>query len=268
MKRLWLLNLGAELELEGRVLSSAARKKSQAAATMLAAALVPEGDDWFVGSCATKSEAREGRAFLPTSAAIGALRDAGAFVEAPDERILREANSRHFSVSHFPRSGVYLLADEVDLQPGGARLLKRDLSFAGGGQRRISSDVTEADRAWLRASLDRGPVCVEPWLCIEEELGMPGFVHGDGRIDVGDPVEQHVVRGQWRASKATTRAVPELRQACRRAGQHLADIGYFGPFNIDAHRSELGWTHVSEINARYTMGWALGWTSRPRPDLV
>lgn len=268
MKRLWLLNLGAELELEGRARSAAARKKSHAAAATLAAALVPEGDDWFVESAIAMPGQREGRAFLPTPAAIDVLRAAGATVVAPHVDILREANARSFSIGHFPRPGVYRIDDEDDLQAGGARLLKRDLSFAGGGQRRISEAVTDADRAWIRASLARGPVCVEPWFHIDEEVGVPGFVHRDGRIEVGNPVEQRVVRGQWRESKATTRVAPELQESCRRAGQHLADLGYFGPFNIDAHRSEVGWTHVSEINARYTMGWALGWASRPRPDLA
>lgn len=268
VKRLWLLNLGAELELEGRTLSLAARRKSQAAVVTLAAALVPDGDEWCVESADATPEEREGRAFLPTPAAISLLRAAGATVDAPDENILREANTRSFSVGHFPRPGVYLIRDENDLQVGGLRLLKRDLSFAGGGQRRISEVVTDADRSWIRASLARGPVCVEPWFHIEEEVGVPGFVHRDGCIDVGNPVEQRVVRGQWRESKATEREMTELHESCRRAGHHLAKLGYFGPYNIDAHRSEDGWTHVSEINARYTMGWALGWGARRRPDLA
>lgn len=268
MSRVWLLNLGAELELEGRTLGKAAVAMARGATLKLAITLVPKGDQWFTEATAREGEFGAGRAFLPTPNAIRTLRAAGAVIEGPAVDILREANTRSFSAGHFPRPDVYIIRDEGELRSGGSRLLKRDLSFAGGGQRRISQDMTDADRAWLRASLARGAVCVEPWLQIEEEVGVPGFVHRDGRIDVGNAVEQRVVRGQWRESRATTRKVPALQESCRRAGQHLADLGYFGPFNIDAHCSELGWTHVSEINARYTMGWVLGWTSSPRPDLA
>ncbi|MFT5354299.1 MAG: hypothetical protein ACI9KE_001504 [Polyangiales bacterium] len=270
MKRLWLLNLGAELELEGREHSHAARRRSKDAAKTLAETLVPGSDDWFVDPAGVtmKDGRREGRAFLPTPNALRILRAAGADIEAPGVSVLRQANSRSFSVAHFPRPDVYLLREESELRSSGQQLLKRDLSFAGGGQRRISQDVDDSDRAWVRASLIRGPVCVEPWRHIEEEVGVPGFVHRDGRIDVGSPVEQVVVRGQWRESRVGNSDPPGLRDTCREAGQHLAELGYFGPFNIDAHRSkEHGWTHVSEINARYTMGWALGWLSRRRPDL-
>ena len=51
-----------------------------------------------------------------------------------------------------------------------------------------------------------------------------------------------------------------------RVARALASAGYFGPFGIDAHRYELegksGFCALSEINARYTMGFVTGF---PRP---
>ena len=60
-----------------------------------------------------------------------------------------------------------------------------------------------------------------------------------------------------------------LEEAAARAGEALAAAGYFGPFGIDAyeHRVPGGRERVlnplSEINARFTMDWTTGMTSRP-----
>jgi hypothetical protein len=53
--------------------------------------------------------------------------------------------------------------------------------------------------------------------------------------------------------------------------QALLEAGYFGPFGIDAFRwvDRAGVERFNprcEINARYSMGWAVGMGSR-RPDL-
>jgi len=54
-------------------------------------------------------------------------------------------------------------------------------------------------------------------------------------------------------------------------GEALVRIGYFGPFGVDAYlyrrstedAEDPRWNLRSEINARYSMGWALGWDTRP-----
>lgn len=57
--------------------------------------------------------------------------------------------------------------------------------------------------------------------------------------------------------------------AAREVGHALRERGYFGPFGVDAYLYRLRsldtpcWNLRSEINARYSMGWALGWSTRP-----
>ena len=53
-----------------------------------------------------------------------------------------------------------------------------------------------------------------------------------------------------------------LKRAARCAAEALLEAGYFGPFGIDAYRWRAGaaahFNARSEINARYSMGWATG----------
>ena len=62
-----------------------------------------------------------------------------------------------------------------------------------------------------------------------------------------------------------------LREELDRAAEALRAAGYFGPFGIDAFtwEGDDGTVHLhrrSEINARYSMGWAIG-MGDARPDL-
>jgi hypothetical protein len=83
-------------------------------------------------------------------------------------------------------------------------------------------------------------------------------------------------RGAW---QGTTLAAPSdlatsewtaLHESARRAADALIEARYFGPFGVDAYRWRDGTTTVfhalSEINARYSMGWAVG-MQRHRVDL-
>jgi hypothetical protein len=56
---------------------------------------------------------------------------------------------------------------------------------------------------------------------------------------------------------------PRLLEEARRVGLALAQAAYFGPFGVDAftYRDRAGALQLqprSEINARYTMGFAVG----------
>ena len=57
-----------------------------------------------------------------------------------------------------------------------------------------------------------------------------------------------------------------------RVGNALGRAGYFGPFGIDAYRYELngrmGFCALSEINARYTMGFVTGFPRHPSDLLL
>ena len=42
----------------------------------------------------------------------------------------------------------------------------------------------------------------------------------------------------------------------------LRSVGYFGPFGVDAYRWTGGFVACCDVNARYTMGWSVGMSSR------
>jgi hypothetical protein len=95
---------------------------------------------------------------------------------------------------------------------------------------------------------------------------------------MGEPTVQTVDdAGAWIETTFLARGVlttPEeslLRDEGRRVARALFEAGYFGPFGIDGFRWEdragaARFNPRSEINARYSMGWAVGMGSR-RPDL-
>ena len=61
--------------------------------------------------------------------------------------------------------------------------------------------------------------------------------------------------------------IARLASEAKRVGEALAAAGYFGPFGVDAYsyRGPLNAIHLqprSEINARYSMGFAVGLISR------
>jgi hypothetical protein len=91
-----------------------------------------------------------------------------------------------------------------------------------------------------------------------------------GSLELGALVEQRCdARGAWLsteriASGAEDAIAASLSEQGRRVGRALHEAGYFGPFGIDAYtyRDELGDLHLqplSEINARYSMGFATGY---------
>ena len=54
-----------------------------------------------------------------------------------------------------------------------------------------------------------------------------------------------------------------LLASAERSAEALRAVAYFGPFGIDAYRYELDgrarFCALSEVNARYTMGFAVGY---------
>lgn len=286
----WILNLGAERELEGRPLGAAMEVRLAQAREVLAASLLGKGD----ALVSTESNLNQTqlklasikcalpRAFCPTPNAVNTFASLGLKLETPGLSILRHANSRAFSAARSDLKGVVFFdkgtsADVVmERALDSDTLLKANLSFAGSDQRilrQVEGDSSAAKhRAWITRVLRRGGLVAEPYVNIEREAGTPAFVSKDGAVTVGHPVEQWCHRGRWLRSgrMADEGIVRKLQEATLEIGNALSSIGYFGPFNVDAHRSvERGWTKVSEVNARYSMGWAHGFSHLPldeRPD--
>lgn len=274
----WLFNLDAELELaRGRPGYVPQRK--------LVAQLAEHGrssrrllgpEDVELG-VATPVGGMLGRAWCPTPLALAALRSAGIEPEPhPSPAVLRRVNHRLFSHQlggGLPDQAYVTSRPELMHVLGQYEqrwLLKRPLSFAGRGQLRVIGPLTEKQWTWVDASLARDGLLLEPLVSPSFEVSLHGFVWQDGRFELGRACTQDVSdRGTFRGVRLTTEhelsaaeraALYERAESSARA---LHQAGYFGPFGIDAHRSERGFCALGEINARYTLAFAVGF---PRPS--
>lgn len=279
----WLLNLDAERELAaGRPLTPNARLAARMEAVREAArrALFRPGDA-LLGE--REAGGRVGRAWCRTATARRRLEAAGARVEDwPAPETVRRVNDRAFAAAlgagppgarfvHPAEAGdaeaevMRVLASAPPVGVGAWRV-KRAFGVAGRGQRVLAPGApTEAERAWLAAGLRRGGLQLEPELAIRLELVVHGWVAGPGRWKLGVPREQAVRGGAWQATVDLGEArLPErwarrLRAGCEEVAEALAAAGYRGPFGLDAYVWEDGGegelVALSEINARYTMGW-------------
>lgn len=290
MTFVWILNLGAERELEGRPLNARMKARLVEARRTVSASLLGPGDLELRDSddkCAAEVSALNpakhklaARAFCPTPSAVHQFSELGLALDAPAVETLQKANSRAFSAAHTDLEGGRFFGagssvDDVLKRASESRvLLKANLSFAGSGQRRIDGAITAGDKAWIKRQLSAstGGVCAEPFLTLLREAGTPAFVSKSGEVTLGHPVEQWCEHGRWLRSKrmASEPITSTLKEAAWNIGHALSELGYFGPYNVDAHLSkERGWTTVSEVNARYSMGWAMGFSHVPlaeRPD--
>jgi hypothetical protein len=288
----WILNLDAEFELARTGYAPPARLLSQLeqygkdSHRLLGPADVLLSPSSAPSVAATelrpaRTELLLGRAWCPTPRALSMFAARGIPPEPhPDVKVLARVNHRRFA---FELGGGlegqrYIeskaeLDSELRRVAQSPRLLKRPLSFAGRGQLRVyaHAKITEKEWSWIEASLAHDGLIVEPLVVPTLEVSLHGFVWRDARFELGqvctqDVSERGVYRGVRRAragelTEGEHRAL--LAQGERVAGA-LANAGYFGPFGIDAHRSrEAGFCPLSEINARYTMGFVTGFPRHP-----
>lgn len=291
----WALNLDADDELsalgrgarfDSKLHSAALRGRTRAARAALAplvgAALVLDHD-----APPFAAAGRIGRAFCPTPSARSALAAAGARVaEAPPVEVLVRANHRKFSADlGLLLPGASYVASEGDLTKafdgevrarGGEWVLKHPHGYVGRNRHRAVAVDDAARRFAFRALEEAGGLVVEPWVARMGDYAIHGFVARDGAIALGDPTRQDCdAQGVWRGtSLADDLSVAEtdaLFAEADRTARALVAAGYFGPFGVDAFRyvaeGRAAFRARCEINARYTMGWAVGMGAR-RPDLV
>lgn len=235
-------------------------------------------------------EGREVLAWSPTASARALVlgsgltlttlpgRSAGAAPPAPD--LLARVNARPFAADlrrpllrgAFDRRVFEQLEPLLESLAAPADLgwlARRSFGAAGRGRRRLygAQDPSEADLAWLRASLARGPVTLEPWVEVTTEFTRSGLVLPGGELVLSGPCFQEVAAsGAWTrtasadAGEVTAQDDDALAGALEVAGRALADAGYHGPFGIDAfrYRDGAGATRLNplgELNARFTMDW-------------
>ncbi|MEO7327823.1 MAG: hypothetical protein ABI193_04555, partial [Minicystis sp.] len=223
----------------------------------------------------------QGRAWCPTPRALAALARAGAVVpEAPPLAVLQRVNHRRFTAALAPTLPGARFVDALDEalallaspSPSGTWLLKRAFGFAGRGQRRVvPGALADADHAWLRASFAPGAgLAIEPLVARTLDAGLHGFLTREGALSLGEATTQQVDgRGIWRGTQRAPSGTllpseqQALRDAAEESAQALHQAGYFGPFGVDAFRwidatGEARFNARCEINARYSMGWAIG----------
>jgi hypothetical protein len=200
---------------------------------------------------------------------------------APDVAVLRRVNHRRFCAdlgqtlpgAQFVAS-VEELADRVaGDSPSRQWLLKRPFAFAGRGRRRVAQGPLDpAAMSWIHASLRAGDgLQVEPWVERIADYGLHGFLSREGIATLGEPTRQTCdANGAWQKTALASDLEPaerkELRASGLLAGRALHEAGYFGPFGVDAYRwrhgTDVHFNPRSEINARYSMGFAIGMAGR------
>ena len=283
----WVLNLDADLELAappGYVPRQTIKGALATFVPVLARSLLGP-DDLLVDEHTPPGLARglRGRAFCPTPRALAVLQRAGAEPEpAPPVDVLRRVNGRAFASelgATMPGAAfVTTLADaerhlaSIPLIGHGWRV-KRAFGMSGHGHRVVAARPSEADLAFVRGGLVHG-LQIEPNVSIDREYGLHGLVARDGACRLGAIVLQRCdARGSW---LSTERLVPPdaaletaLAAEAARVAAALAEAGYHGPFGIDAFTYRMGdgasaLQPRSEINARYSMGFAVGFPSALR----
>ncbi len=283
----WVLNLDADLEL-GASQGYAPRRTIKEALAVYVPALARSllGPEDVLVDDTTPPRAAHGlvgRAFCPTPRALAVLRRAGAEPEpSPPIDVLRRVNSRAFASAlgpTLPGAAFVTTRDEAEAllasspPVGHGWRVKRAFGMSGHNQRVVAARASEADRAFVRGGLAEGGVQIEPNVSIAREYGLHGVLAADGRSDLGRVVRQRCdARGAWLSTELLAPLVDEATlaetlatEATRVAGA-LAVAGYSGPFGIDAYSyrtadGTLALQPRSEINARYSMGFAVGFPS-------
>jgi hypothetical protein len=292
LKRAWFLNFDADAELadpSARTPSRAGAARARALVDHVRGLLgpgdvvLPDGLD-----AAPRADGCAGRAWCPTPRALAAFARAGALPPpAPPVAVLRRVNHRGFSSvlgRALPRARwiedrAALDAALAEPSPTGLWLLRRPFGFAGRGRLRLDPARRDAvTERWIEATLAAGEgLEAAPWVERAGDFALHGHLAADGALALGAPTAQRCDdTGAWLASvvaQASDLSPAErgaLHRAAEEAAAALRAAGYFGPFGVDAFRyrdgaGALGFEPRCEINARYSMGWAVGMGDR-RPD--
>lgn len=289
MRRVWYLNFDADEELAGHQATSLRSRAMQAQLAGAVSALV--GSDELLDTNADYAGEAMGFTFMPTPRAIAVLHERGLLAPpAPTFEVLKRANGRALSATlgvalpeaTFASEEEVVLAALSKRSPSGVWLIKREFGFAGRGAKRCGDGALSDDvRSFVRNALKHGGLEITPWVHRLADLALHGFLHEDGSYVAGESTVQRCDKfGQWEQTVVATEhdvSAAELdaqRTALREAADALHRIGYFGPFGIDGFRYALTSESATtahfcprcEINARYTMGWAIG-MGENRPDL-
>jgi len=279
MKFAWVLNLDAELELSRLNFEYVPRVKLLQQLAMYgqgSRALLGPNDVLVEPGTRLDDDGFVGRAWCPTPLALSRLTAAGVRAEPhPTASILRRVNHRlfaHEAGGGLPEQRYFTERAPLETLLRRAErswMLKRPLSFAGRGQMRFYGPISDKQWAWVDVSLARDGLIAEPLVTPTVEVSLHGFISRSGRYELGRACVQEVTdRGVFRgvrlalAGELEESELSALLERGHRVAGLLHETGYFGPFGVDAYRyrlgDALGFCALSEINARYTMGFAIG----------
>lgn len=282
MRIAWVLNLDADEELRNPLgyAPTAEMQRRVAKYTTHLRDLARPGDVVLPAEPESLRGEFLGQAWCPTPHALARLERAGALrPRTPPLEVLRCVNHRAFAAAlgQTLEGARYVvsrdeLREHVSRQPARTWVLKRPYGFSGRGSRRVRFPNPDAsDRRWIEATFrHEDGVQVEPWMERERDFGTHGYVDEAGSVRFGVPTVQECDdTGAWLGSRAalasdlTTREHDTLLEVAMRAAGALHDAGYFGPFGVDSYRwrgpgVQAHLNPCSELNARYTMGWAVG----------
>lgn len=279
--RAWVLNLDSEDELArgARYRPPSRHKRAELAARCAGAPFVGADDLVLDAQVDAPDDPRArgmlGAAFMPTPYALRRLAEAGCIAPAaPPLEVLRRGNDRALYVPRLP--GAVHVTTRADAlvalardAPRGVWLCKRSLGAAGRGHRRVGAGVVrDVDVAWVDAALRKtGGVEITPWLERVADFALHGVVESD-QLRLGPATVQEVdTNGTWRSSRPAAtdeldaRELAALHAAAHEVAAELVDVGYFGPFGIDAFRYRIAQGRTAfcaccDVNARLTMGFA------------
>ncbi|MCA8957724.1 MAG: hypothetical protein KDC87_16735 [Planctomycetes bacterium] len=279
----WILNLAAELEL--------ADPQGFAPSTRLACRVAAQGRR-FLDICNTAAPAGVRHVAVPERSDIvlawcptpHARASAASRLVGPSLPVLQRANHRAFAAERAPTlPGARFVTDLERLRthaleyPGVRTWLwKRPFGFAGRARKRVDGDPGSAALRWAAAAMEGqgGGLLVEPWVTIEAEFAQHAWLGVDGQCLLGDPTRTRCdTAGAWQTSHSGSAGlladeVAALRRTALSLAGDLHRLGYHGPFGIDAYRwrDDRGAPHFvpcGELNARFTMGWFVGFAARP-----
>lgn len=278
----WILNLDADLELADPSGFTSTRRLAQQTNVLADRLLVAaNGAEQRVRHVrlASGSHATTCQAWCPTPRAHAAARAMGHELPAmPSLQVIQQVNHRAFAAGFgqgltdatFVTSTHELDALMQAAAPENGWLLKRPFGFSGRGQKRVSSVPTGGDRRWVEASMveyGRG-LMVEPFVTIDQEFALHSWLGRDGQCLTGQPTRLITNElGAWVGSEPSPKLHDQEREQLHAAhavaARALSAAGFFGPFSTDAfrYRADDGRLHfhaLSELNARYSMGFFVG----------
>lgn len=278
-KRAWVLNLEADDQRargRGWTPSRALCALIDARAQTLALTLVRPGDVVL-----ERDEARVigdeyvGAAWSVTDRAIAQWKRARVRIAAtPSPALVDRVSSRAFAQRLTPSEPREIEVRRATLAetalPEGPARVSSEHTCAGRGH------FTAENAAQTRNILERvlakhERAYVAERVEVQDDFALHGWISRDRSVTLGAPTEQRVDRrtGAWietisaAAESLSNRERDALFSRALEAGAALADEGYFGPFGIDAFRyrdrdGRPRFCARCEVNARYTMGWAIG----------